>query len=88
VADDLDAMKEPAPWHRRSEPDDRAPVDEPRPTGSANGRTDRRSRDDQPPAARPPAWQVLLAYARPYRLTLVVGGLLSLATGGVGLACR
>lgn len=52
----------------------------------ANGLADRRSRDDQPQAAEPPAWRVLLAYARPYRLTLVVGGLLSLATGAVGLA--
>jgi ABC-type multidrug transport system fused ATPase/permease subunit len=38
------------------------------------------------PAASPPAWRVLLAYARPYRLTLLAGGLLSLATGAVGLA--
>ena len=87
MADDLDAMKEPpAPSHRRSEADDRAPVDEPRPTVPAGELEDRRSRDDQSPAADPPAWRVLLAYARPYRLTLVVGGLLSLATGAVGLA--
>ena len=32
------------------------------------------------------AWQVMLAYARPYRLALVVGGLLSLATAATGLA--
>jgi hypothetical protein len=70
VADDLDAMKEPAPSQRRSEGKGRAPVDETRSTGSAtNGLADRRSRDDQPP----PAWRVLLAYARPYRLTLAVG---------------
>jgi hypothetical protein len=37
-------------------------------------------------AAEPPAWRVLLACARPYRLVLVGGGLLSLATGAVGLA--
>jgi ATP-binding cassette subfamily C protein len=36
--------------------------------------------------AEPPAWRVLLAYARPYRRTLIVGGVLSLATGAVGLA--
>jgi hypothetical protein len=82
VADDLGAMKEPAPSQRRSEGKGRAPVDETRSTGSAtNGLADRHSRDDQPP----PAWRVLLAYARPYRLTLAVGGLLSLATGAVGL---
>ena len=76
-------MKEPAPSHRRSEGEDRAPVDETRSTGSANGLADRRSQDDQSQAAEPPAWRVLLAYARPYRLTLIVGGLLSLATGVV-----
>jgi hypothetical protein len=86
VSDDLDAMKEPAPSHRRSDGEDRVPGDELRSTGSADGRTHRRSGADQPPAVEPPAWQVLLAYARPYRLTLVVGGLLSLATGAVGLA--
>jgi ABC-type multidrug transport system fused ATPase/permease subunit len=64
----------------------RPTLDEARPTGSAGGPADRRSGDDQPPAAEPPAWRVLLAYARPYRLTLVGGGLLSLATGAVGLA--
>ena len=85
MADDLDAMKEPAPSHRRSDGRDRTPADEPKSTGSANGRTDRRSRDGQPPAVEPPAWRVLLAYARPYRLPLIVGGLLSLATGVVGL---
>ena len=78
MADDLDAMKEPAPSQRRLDGDDRAPVDKPR-------RTDGRSGDDQSPAAEPPAWRALLGYARPYRLTLVVGGLLSLATGAVGL---
>jgi hypothetical protein len=52
----------------------------------ATGLAERRSRDDQSRAAEPPAWRGLLAYARPYRLTLVVGGLLSLATGAVGLA--
>jgi ABC-type multidrug transport system fused ATPase/permease subunit len=70
VEDDLGAMGE----------------DETRPTGSADGLADRRSRDDRSPAAEAPAWRVLLGYARPYRLTLVVGGLLSLATGAVGLA--
>jgi hypothetical protein len=76
-------MKEPAPSHRRSEGEDRAPVDKPRSTVSADELKDRRSRDDQSQAAEPPAWRVLLAYARPYRLTLIVGGLLSLATGVV-----
>jgi ABC-type bacteriocin/lantibiotic exporter with double-glycine peptidase domain len=71
---------------RSSTPARRPPADEPRPTGPADGRTDRRSRDDQPRAAEPPTWRVLLAYARPYRLTLIGGGLLSLATGAVGLA--
>jgi ABC-type multidrug transport system fused ATPase/permease subunit len=70
VEDDLGAMGE----------------DETRPTGSADGLADRRSRDDRSPAAEAPAWRVLLAYARPYRLTLIGGGLLSLATGAVGLA--
>jgi ABC-type multidrug transport system fused ATPase/permease subunit len=42
--------------------------------------------DQAVPAAYPPAWRVLLAYARPYRLHLFEGGLLSLATGAVGLA--
>jgi ABC-type multidrug transport system fused ATPase/permease subunit len=42
--------------------------------------------DDQSREAEPPAWRVLLAYARPFRLALLVGGLLSLATGAVGLA--
>src|SRR5215216_4856538 len=68
-------------------PTRRPPVDEPRLTASAEGLLDRRSGGDQPPAAQPPpAWRVLLAYARPYRRTLIVGGLLSLATGAVGLA--
>ena len=58
-------------------------LDEPAPTGSPDGVVaDRRSQGDQPPAA----WRVLLAYARPYRLALIGGGLLSLATGAVGLA--
>ncbi len=35
--------------------------------------------------AGPPAWRVLLGYVRPYRLWLVLGGLLSLVTGGTGL---
>jgi ABC-type bacteriocin/lantibiotic exporter with double-glycine peptidase domain len=99
VVDDRGAMKEPAPLHRRSEgeatprypadpgpPAGRPPADETRPTGSTDGLADRRPRDDQPPAADPPAWRVLLAYARPYRLPLIGGGLLSLATGAVGLA--
>ena len=34
----------------------------------------------------PPVWQVLLGYVRPHRLTLVAGGLLSLATAATGLA--
>jgi hypothetical protein len=46
----------------------------------------RACRDSRIPRAEPPAWRVLLAYARPYRLTLVAGGLLSLATGAVGLS--
>jgi ABC-type multidrug transport system fused ATPase/permease subunit len=71
---------------RSSTPARRPPADEPRPTGPTDGRTDRRSRDDQPQAAEPPTWRVLLGYARPYRLTLIGGGLLSLATGAVGLA--
>jgi hypothetical protein len=100
VVDDLGAMSEPAPSRRRSEgeespqcpvnpespagprprtPTRRPPADQPRSTASADGIKDRRSRDDQP------AWRVLLAYAGPYRLTLIVGGLLSLATGAVGL---
>ena len=66
-------------------PAGRPTPDEARPTGSADGLTDRASRDDQPQAAEPPAWRVLLGYARPYRRTLIVGGLLSLATGVVGL---
>jgi ABC-type multidrug transport system fused ATPase/permease subunit len=53
---------------------------------TVDGRPDRRSQGDQPQAGDSPAWRVLLAYARPYRLTLVGGGLLSLATGAVGLA--
>ena len=67
-------------------PTRRPPADQPRSAGSVNGLADRPSRDDQSQAAEPPAWRVLLAYARPYRLTLIVGGLLSLATGVVGLA--
>ena len=86
MADDLDAMKEPAPSRRPSEDEDRAPEDEPRSTGSPNELADRPSWDDQSQAAEPPAWRALFAYARPYRLTLIVGGLLSLATGAVGLA--
>jgi ABC-type multidrug transport system fused ATPase/permease subunit len=107
VVDDLGAMNEPAPSHRRSEGEEspqypvnpespagprpktpirHPPADQPRSTASTDGIKDRRSRDDQSPPAEPPAWPVLLAYARPYRLTLVVGGLLSLATGAVGLA--
>ncbi|HEX6675071.1 MAG TPA: ABC transporter ATP-binding protein [Actinomycetes bacterium] len=42
--------------------------------------------DHQPSAAEAPAWRVLLGYARPFRLALLLGGLLSLATGAVGLA--
>jgi ABC-type multidrug transport system fused ATPase/permease subunit len=64
----------------------RLPLDETGPTGPCDRLADRRPQDDQPRAAEPPAWRVLLAYARPYRLTLVGGGLLSLATGAVGLA--
>jgi hypothetical protein len=71
---------------RPKTPTRRPPPDQPSSTASADGLKDRRSRDDQSRAAEPPAWRVLLAYARPYRLTLVVGGLLSLATGAVGLA--
>ena len=42
---------------------------------------------DVPPAARrPAAWRVLGTAVRPYRLTLVAGGLLSLVTGATGLA--
>jgi ABC-type multidrug transport system fused ATPase/permease subunit len=67
-------------------PTRRPPADQPRSTASADRIKDRRSRVDQSQAAEPPAWRVLLAYARPYRLTLIVGGLLSLATGAVGLA--
>ncbi|GAA1903364.1 ABC transporter ATP-binding protein [Streptomyces sodiiphilus] len=37
-------------------------------------------------AEAPPAWRVLLGYARPYRAALVAGGLLSLVTGATGLA--
>jgi ABC-type multidrug transport system fused ATPase/permease subunit len=33
-----------------------------------------------------PAWRVLLTYARPHRIALVAGGLLSLATAASGLA--
>ncbi len=36
--------------------------------------------------ADPPTWRVLLGYAQPFRLALLGGGLLSLATGAVGLA--
>jgi ABC-type multidrug transport system fused ATPase/permease subunit len=36
--------------------------------------------------ATEPAWRVLLRYARPYRVALVCGGLLSLATAASGLA--
>jgi ABC-type multidrug transport system fused ATPase/permease subunit len=64
----------------------RLPLDETSPTEPSNGLADRRQQEDQPQAAEPPAWRVLLAYARPYRLTLIGGGLLSLATGAVGLA--
>ena len=64
----------------------RLPLDETSPTEPATGLADRRPQEDQPQAAEPPAWRVLLAYARPYRLTLIGGGLLSLATGAVGLA--
>src|SRR5512132_2165920 len=66
-------------------PTRRPPADQPRSTASADGLTDRRSGDAQSLAAEPSAWRVLLAYARPYRRPLVVGGLLSLATGVVGL---
>src|SRR5829696_6199100 len=66
-------------------PTRRPPADQPRSTASADGLEDRRSGDAQSPVAEPPAWRVLLAYARPYRRTLIVGGLLSLATGVVGL---
>jgi hypothetical protein len=75
VVDDTDAMKEPKSAEQRSEREGRRPIGETSPTGPANGPDDRRSAEDQP------AWRVLLAYARPYRLTLVSGGLLSLATG-------
>ncbi|WP_425443805.1 ABC transporter ATP-binding protein [Streptomyces aidingensis] len=39
-------------------------------------------------AAEPgiPAWRVLLEYVRPYRMTLLLGALLSLVTGATGLA--
>jgi ABC-type multidrug transport system fused ATPase/permease subunit len=86
VVNDLGAMKEPAPSHRRSEREGRVPLDGTSLTGPSNGVADRRQQEDQPQAAEPPAWRVLLAYARPYRLTLIGGGLLSLATGAVGLA--
>jgi ATP-binding cassette subfamily C protein len=85
VADDLGAMKEPAPSHRRGEGEDHIPVDDPRSTGSAGGRAERAPPEGLPQGAEPPAWRVLLAYARPYRRTLIGGGLLSLATGVVGL---
>src|SRR5829696_7023561 len=80
------AGPEPPAVPRSRTPTGRPPADEPNPTGSAGELADRRAGDDQSPAAEPPAWRVLLAYARPYRLTLIVGGLLSLATGAVGLA--
>ncbi|NGO43246.1 ABC transporter ATP-binding protein [Streptomyces ureilyticus] len=40
---------------------------------------------DEPEAALPPAWRVLLGYIRPHRHWLLLGGLLSLFTGGAGL---
>jgi hypothetical protein len=82
VVDDLGAMKERKSSHQRSEREGRRPAGQPWSTGSADGFTDRRAADDQP------AWRVLLGYARPYRLALIGGGLLSLATGGVGWSCR
>jgi hypothetical protein len=88
VADDLGAMKEPAHSHRRSDGDDRAPADKTRSTGSANGLADRRSGDDQSQAAEPPAWLVLLAYARPYRLTLVSGACSALLPAWSAWPCR
>ncbi|WP_461018781.1 ABC transporter ATP-binding protein [Streptomyces daliensis] len=42
--------------------------------------------DEKAPAEGPPAWRVLLGYVRPYRGALLVGALLSLVTGGTGLA--
>lgn len=47
--------------------------------------------EDHPPdggvrVGEPPTWRVLLSYARPFRLALVAGALLSLATGATGLA--
>src|SRR5215211_5912704 len=39
-----------------------------------------------PGRATTPAWRVLLAYVRPYRWSLVAGGVLSLVTGATGLA--
>src|SRR5215218_8148615 len=80
------AGPEPPAVPRSRTPTGRPPADEPNPTGSAGELADRRAGDDQSPAVEPSAWRVLLAYARPYRLTLIVGGLLSLATGAVGLA--
>lgn len=40
---------------------------------------------DPDPAPDPPAWRILLAYVRPYRLWLLLGGALSLVTGATGL---
>jgi hypothetical protein len=61
-------------------------LDESSSTGRPEELVDRPTEDGHPRAANPPAWRVLLAYARPYRLALIGGGLLSLATGAVGLA--
>jgi hypothetical protein len=67
----------------------RPPLDEPGPTGSPDGViADRRPQGDQPQAPEPLAWRVLLAYARPYRLTLVGGGLLSLPLARSAWPCR
>jgi len=59
----------------------RLPLDETSPTEPSTGLADRRPQEDQPQAAEPAAWRVLLAYARPYRLTLIGGGSTQSLTG-------
>jgi ATP-binding cassette subfamily C protein len=65
---------------------DRPPQDGVAPAGRPGDLVDGRPPGGSSAPAEPPAWRVLLAYAWPFRLALLGGGLLSLATGAVGLA--
>ena len=65
-----------------------APPDKPFPRGTPGTSGTPNTPDPTgtpPPEPPPPAWRVLLGYVRPYRLSLLLGGVLSVVTGATGL---